>query len=41
MKFKEKKDNINEIYIEDAILSEESLKETWLNEEEDEAWKDL
>ncbi|MEK6842130.1 MAG: AbrB/MazE/SpoVT family DNA-binding domain-containing protein [Nanoarchaeota archaeon] len=24
-----------------ALLSEESLAETWLNKDEDEAWKDL
>ena len=24
-----------------ALLSEESLSETWLNDKEDEAWKDL
>ena len=26
---------------ETAILSEKSLSKTWLNKEEDEAWKDL
>lgn len=26
---------------EDAILSEKSFAKTWLNKEEDEAWKDL
>lgn len=32
-----KKDDFSEW----ALLSEESLAKTWLNKEEDEAWKDL
>ena len=31
------KKSINDL----ALLSEESFAETWLNEQEDEAWKDL
>ena len=31
------KKSINDL----ALLSEESFAETWLNEKEDEAWKDL
>lgn len=31
------KKSINDL----ALLSEESLAETWLNKDEDEAWKDL
>jgi hypothetical protein len=32
---------IKESISEDAIWSEKSLAKTWMNKEEDEAWKDL
>lgn len=37
LKFKSKKDNLDNWH----LLSESSLAKDWLNEDEDEAWKDL